>query len=209
MSWTFVLALAACAYGLKLLGAVIIGQREMPLVVQRCLLLIPAALLAGLIAKDTFTSGQHYAIDARAAGLAVAVLATWRKLPFVVVIVAGMSTNGTVTPQLQVGNGSIVASGYLGSVSNFGTIATTGLISNGFRMDATGDQATSIWHGKWTLEHVGSNKWVCAGAFGRSNSIGTTLVAGSITLASNLDIIRLTINGTKNFDAGTVNIMWE
>ena len=96
MSWTFVLSLAACAYGLKLLGAVIIGQREMPLVVQRCLLLIPAALLAGLIAKDTFTTGQRYAIDARAAGLAVAVLATWRKLPFVVVIVAGVGTTALI-----------------------------------------------------------------------------------------------------------------
>jgi branched-subunit amino acid transport protein len=96
MSWTFVLSLAACAYGLKLLGAVIIGQREMPLVVQRCLLLIPAALLAGLIAKDTFTTGQNYAIDARAAGLAVAVLATWRKLPFVVVIVAGVGTTALI-----------------------------------------------------------------------------------------------------------------
>ena len=96
MSWTFVLSLAACAYGLKLLGAVIIGQREMPLVVQRCLLLIPAALLAGLIAKDTFTTGQNYAIDARAAGLAVAVLATWRKLPFVVVIVAGVGTTAVI-----------------------------------------------------------------------------------------------------------------
>jgi len=96
MSWTFVLSLAACAYGLKLLGAVVIGQREMPLVVQRCLLLIPAALLAGLIAKDTFTTGQNYAIDARAAGLAVAVLATWRKLPFVVVIVAGVGTTALI-----------------------------------------------------------------------------------------------------------------
>ena len=96
MSWTFVLSLAACAYGLKLLGAVIIGQREMPLVVQRCLLLIPAALLAGLIAKDTFTTGQNYAIDARAAGLAVAVLATWRKLPFVVVILAGVGTTAVI-----------------------------------------------------------------------------------------------------------------
>jgi branched-subunit amino acid transport protein len=96
MSWTFVLSLAACAYGLKLLGAVIIGQREMPLVVQRCLLLIPAALLAGLIAKDTFTTGQNYAIDARAAGLVVAVLATWRKLPFVVVIVAGVGTTALI-----------------------------------------------------------------------------------------------------------------
>ncbi len=96
MSWTVVLSLAACTYGLKLLGAVIIGQREMPLVVQRCLLLIPAALLAGLIAKDTFTSGQSYAIDARAAGLVVAVLTTWRKLPFVVVIVAGVGTTAVI-----------------------------------------------------------------------------------------------------------------
>jgi branched-subunit amino acid transport protein len=96
MTWTFVLVLSACAYGLKLLGAVIVGQREMPLVMQRCLLLIPAALLAGLIAKDTFTTGQSYAIDARAAGLVVAVLATWRKLPFVVVIVAGVGTTAVI-----------------------------------------------------------------------------------------------------------------
>jgi branched-subunit amino acid transport protein len=96
MSWTFIFLLAACAYGLKLLGAVVIGQREMPLALQRCLLLIPASLLAGLIAKDTFTTGQSYAIDARAAGLAVAVLATWRKLPFAVVIVAGVGTTALI-----------------------------------------------------------------------------------------------------------------
>ncbi|MEY3265667.1 MAG: AzlD domain-containing protein [Ilumatobacteraceae bacterium] len=96
MSWTFIFLLAACAYGLKLLGAVVIGQREMPLALQRCLLLIPAALLAGLIAKDTFTTGQSYAIDARAAGLAVAVLATWRKLPFAVVILAGVGTTALI-----------------------------------------------------------------------------------------------------------------
>jgi uncharacterized membrane protein len=56
----------------------------------------PSCLLAGLIAKDTFTTGQSYAIDARAAGLAVAVLATWRKLPFVVVIVAGVGTTALI-----------------------------------------------------------------------------------------------------------------
>ncbi len=96
MTWTFIFLLAACAYGLKLLGAVVIGQREMPLALQRCLLLIPAALLAGLIAKDTFTTGQHYAIDARAAGLAVAVLATWRKMPFAVVIIAGIGSTALI-----------------------------------------------------------------------------------------------------------------
>lgn len=96
MSWGFIFALAAGAYGLKLLGAVIIGQREMPAVLERCLLLIPAALLAGLIAKDTFTTGQSIGIDARAAGLAVATLATWKKLPFAVIILLGVGTTALI-----------------------------------------------------------------------------------------------------------------
>ena len=96
MSWGFIFVLAASAYGLKLLGAVIIGQREMPPVLERCLLLIPAALLAGLIAKDTFTVGQSIQLDARAAGLVVAALATWKKLPFALIIVMGVGTTALI-----------------------------------------------------------------------------------------------------------------
>lgn len=96
MSWAFIFALAAVSYGFKLLGAVIVGQRAMPPVLERCLLLIPAALLAGLIAKDTFTVGQTIGIDARAAGLAVAALATWKKLPFAVIIVLGVGTTALI-----------------------------------------------------------------------------------------------------------------
>lgn len=92
MSWWLVVSLAFTAYGFKALGVMVIGQRTMPPTVQRCLLLIPAAVLAGLITKDTFTSAQTITIDARAAGLAVAVLATWRRAPFIVVIVAGVGT---------------------------------------------------------------------------------------------------------------------
>lgn len=96
MTWTFVVLLAACAYGLKLLGAVLVGGRFVPPALQRCLLLIPAALLAGLIAKDTFTTGHTLAIDARSAGLAVAILTTWKKAPFAVVIVAGVGTTAVI-----------------------------------------------------------------------------------------------------------------
>ena len=92
MSWTLIVALAACAYGFKVLGAVIIGQRRMPVRLERTLMLIPAALLAGLITKDTFTTGQSIVLDARVAGVAVAVVATWRKMPLAVVIVAGVGT---------------------------------------------------------------------------------------------------------------------
>ncbi len=96
MTWALVFALSAAAYGLKLLGAVIVGQRTMPPVVERCLLLIPAALLAGLIAKDTFTIGQSIGVDARAAGLAVATVATWKKMPFAVIIVLGVGTTALI-----------------------------------------------------------------------------------------------------------------
>ncbi|MEN9792344.1 MAG: hypothetical protein RL330_422 [Actinomycetota bacterium] len=92
MTWTLILALGAVAWGFKALGALVVGGRTMPDVVQRCLLLIPAALLAGLITKDTFTSGTQIVLDARAAGLAAAVLASWRRLPFAVVIVSGVGT---------------------------------------------------------------------------------------------------------------------
>lgn len=96
MSWSFIFALGAISYGLKLLGSVIIGQRTMPPVLERCLLLIPAALLAGLIAKDTFTVGHSIVLDARAAGVAVAAIATWRKLPFAVIIVLGVGTTALI-----------------------------------------------------------------------------------------------------------------
>lgn len=92
MTWTLVLVLAAIAFGFKVMGAVVIGQRTMPVVLERCLLLIPAALLTGLITKDTFTNGQALTLDARALGLAVAVVATWRRLPFIVVIVLGVGS---------------------------------------------------------------------------------------------------------------------
>ena len=96
MSWAFVFALGAAAYALKLLGAVMVGQRTMPPVVERCLLLIPAALLAALIAKDTFTTGQTIGLDARAAGLGIAALATWKKLPFAVIILLGVGTTALI-----------------------------------------------------------------------------------------------------------------
>lgn len=92
MTWTLVLVLAAIAYGFKVLGAVVVGGRTMPVALERCLLLIPAALLAGLITKDTFTTGQDLALDARVVGLVVAVVATWRRLPFIAVIVLGVGS---------------------------------------------------------------------------------------------------------------------
>ena len=64
MTWTLVFLLAAGAYFFKALGLVVIGDRPLPPVLERCLSLIPAALIAALIFKDTFSIGQHLQIDA-------------------------------------------------------------------------------------------------------------------------------------------------
>ncbi len=96
LSWELVLVLAAGAYACKVLGLVVIGARTLPDVVERCLILIPAALISALIVKDTFSIGQDLVLDARAVGVGAATLAAWRKAPLVVVIVIGAAVTALV-----------------------------------------------------------------------------------------------------------------
>jgi len=92
VTWGLVLALAAIAYGFKFLGLVVIGSRPLPAPLERCLALVPAALLSALIVRDVFASEQHLVLDERALGVAVAVIAAWRRAPFVVVVVLAAAT---------------------------------------------------------------------------------------------------------------------
>jgi len=48
------------------------------------------------VVKDTFSVGQTLQIDARAAGVAAAVLAAWRKAPMIAVIVIGAAVTAAV-----------------------------------------------------------------------------------------------------------------
>ena len=89
MSWSLVIVLAIGAYAFKVTGLVVLGGRTLPAVIERCLALIPAAVVTALIVKDTFTTGQDLVLDARAAGIAVAVLAASKRAPLIVVIVLG------------------------------------------------------------------------------------------------------------------------
>lgn len=96
MTWALVLALGAGAYGFKVLGLVVIGDRTLPPGLERCLVLIPAAMLAALIVLETFGSGQHLRFDARAVGVGAAAIVAWRKAPLIVVIVTGAAVTAVV-----------------------------------------------------------------------------------------------------------------
>lgn len=96
MSWWAVVALGLAAYGLKALGLVVLGPRAVEGRFLRLAGLLPAALLPALVAVNTFAGDRRLVVDARAAGLAVAIVATWRQAPFAVVVAGAVATTALV-----------------------------------------------------------------------------------------------------------------
>lgn len=86
MTWTALLVAGVGCYLLKLAGLSVPARVLDHPVVERVADLIPVALLAALVAVQTFASGSTLVIDARALGLAFAVVALLLRAPFLVVV---------------------------------------------------------------------------------------------------------------------------
>ena len=86
MIWTAVIAASLGCYLLKLAGLSVPPRVLERPVVERIADLIPVALLAALVAVQVFASGQRLVLDARTAGLAVAVVLLLLRAPFLVVV---------------------------------------------------------------------------------------------------------------------------
>ena len=94
--WWSILGAAAGCYALKLAGMSIpAAVLERPLV-ERIADLIPVALLAALVAVQVCARGTHLVLDARAAGLAVALVALLLRAPFLAVIAAAVAVTAAV-----------------------------------------------------------------------------------------------------------------
>lgn len=96
MSWWLVLALGGGSYILKAVGPLFMGERTSGEGLTRVAMLLTPALLAALIAVQTFGDGRSLVIDARAAGLAVGALAVWKRAPFIVVVVLAAAAAAAV-----------------------------------------------------------------------------------------------------------------
>ena len=96
MTWAAVLLGAAGCYALKLAGLSVPRRVLEARTVGRVAEVIPIALLAGLVALQTFATGAHLALDARAAGVAVAVVAAVWRAPFLVVVAAAVAVTALV-----------------------------------------------------------------------------------------------------------------
>jgi branched-subunit amino acid transport protein len=86
MIWTAVIAASLGCYLLKLAGLSVPPRVLERPVVERIADLIPVALLAALVAVQVFGSGPRLVLDARTAGLGVAVVLLVLRAPFLVVV---------------------------------------------------------------------------------------------------------------------------
>jgi branched chain amino acid efflux pump len=88
VTWTVLLVLCAVSYGLKAVGPVLAGGRELGPRTRRALDLVSVPLLAALILTQTAGDGHRLVADARLPALAVAAVLIWRRAPFLVVVLA-------------------------------------------------------------------------------------------------------------------------
>jgi hypothetical protein len=94
VTWSWMFALAFGTYAMRASAPLVLGERHLPVLVQRLGALIAVALIAALIATSTVADGKTVHLDARVAGVAVGGLALWRGAPFPIVVVVAAVTAG-------------------------------------------------------------------------------------------------------------------
>ena len=100
--WIAIAALTVICFAIKAVGPVALGGRDLPGWANRLIVLMPAALLSALVVVQTFAHGKELTLDARAAGLAAAMVAlALRRSVLVVLLVAA----GTAAALRAVGVG--------------------------------------------------------------------------------------------------------
>jgi hypothetical protein len=133
----------------------------------------------------------------------------------ITVMFNGVSTNGTSRVQVQLGTSSgTTTTGYLvnsSSIGAGGTVSTDAGATSGFTATTTQQtSANNALAGNIFISLFGSNIWIGSGVISSGSVGGTNYLSGSVTLSGTLDRIRITtVNGTDQFDAGSINIMYE
>lgn len=129
----------------------------------------------------------------------------------ITVMLSGVSTNGVSPILIQLGDaGGFETTGYASSAARGGSASTAYSTSTAGFLLQESTVAASLYNGAATITLIGSNNWAqtsFVSSPSASNSGNTA--AGSKTLSDTLDRLRLYIDGTQQFDAGTINILYE
>ncbi len=96
MMWIAIAVLAVGTLVMKATGPLAAAGRELPPRIETVVELLPAALLAALVANQTFADGATMTVDARVVGVAVAAVAVALRAPFALVVLLGAGVTALV-----------------------------------------------------------------------------------------------------------------
>jgi len=129
----------------------------------------------------------------------------------ITVMFDGVSTNGSSFLLIQIGSGSIDATGYASTNGTIGSVSVSGGSGGTTGWEVISGNASTTASGTAFVHLISSNTWVFNSTTSNITTVNTNITAGrKSTLSSTLDRIRITtVNGTDTFDAGSINIMYE
>ena len=129
----------------------------------------------------------------------------------ITVMFSGISPSSTGDILIQLGDsGGYETSGYVGRAQRSGASSTTEVaLSSGFAINTGGNTAVINGLAFICLLDSTTNTWAANGTLGRSDAAAMQSFGGAKPLSATLDRLRLYIDGTQTFDAGTINILYE
>lgn len=86
-AWVIVVLVGFATIVIKSIGPILLGGRELPPRISSLIGLLAPALLAALVAINTFGTSRSLVLDARVLGVAAAGVAIWRRAPVLLVVV--------------------------------------------------------------------------------------------------------------------------
>jgi hypothetical protein len=120
-----------------------------------------------------------------------------------------VSTSGTSNYVIQIGSGSITASGYTSSCANITTTPSLSTSSSAFLININA-VAGETYIGHVVITLVSGFTYVQSGTITRFSAGNMQVSAGNVALSGLLDRVRIsTAGGTDTFDNGSINILFE
>jgi trimeric autotransporter adhesin len=121
-----------------------------------------------------------------------------------------VSTNGTSSPLIQLGDaGGIETSGYNGAIGFVGAGSSTALSAGVTLITTMAASITLNFVITFNLVDAATNLWSFSGMMSRTDNAVLYFVSGNKSLSETLTQVRLTTNSANTFDAGTASVSWE
>jgi branched-subunit amino acid transport protein len=94
-AWQVVAGVGVVTMLIKGIGPLWLGRRSLPPLLQRAVARLAPALFGGLIATQVFARDRAIVLDARAAGLGVAIIAAAVEAPSIAILAAAVAATAT------------------------------------------------------------------------------------------------------------------